>query len=313
MKTLLAVLALLLAVPAVAADAPRPRSAFKAPLAAQVPLVTAARAGERMVAAGDYGVVLLSDDNGKTWRQAREVPTTTMITSVVFRDQRHGWATAHGGLILASGDGGEHWRVAHRVEPDVVPMAIAFDDRGVGVVVGTYGFALRTEDGGKTWAKATLDGGDIPDRHLNHVFATGPSAFVVAAESGAIFRTADGGLTWSFDELPIKGSLWSGTMLRDGSLLVAGMGGRLFRLEGNAWREVDTATEESITGILEPAAGQLVLVGLSGTVMQSNDGGRSFVQVPRSDRIPYAAALAAGGDQIVLFGGAGVATAKLTR
>ena len=50
-----------------------PVAAFKAPLATKAPLLAIARAGSRLVAVGDYGVVVLSDDNGTTWRQANAV------------------------------------------------------------------------------------------------------------------------------------------------------------------------------------------------------------------------------------------------
>ena len=40
-------------------------------------LLDVASAGQRLVAVGERGHVLLSDDQGKTWRQARTVPTRT--------------------------------------------------------------------------------------------------------------------------------------------------------------------------------------------------------------------------------------------
>lgn len=303
-------------VPAVAAEAAAPRTverAYLAPLASHAPLVAASWAGSRIVAAGDYGVVLLSDDQGRNWRQARDVQATTLITDLAFTDAQHGWATAHGGLLLATSDGGEHWQVAQRFGPEITPMSVAFDGRGGGVIVGTYGFAMRTDDGGQTWVRTTMDGGDIPDRHLNDVFATGPDAFVIAAEAGAIFRSSDGGATWSRDDLPIMGSLWTGKVLRDGSLLVAGMGGRLFRWADGEWHEQDTGTDESLTSIAELSDRNVVAVGLAGTVVVSQDGGHTFREVPRSDRSAYAATVAAGSGEVLVFGATGVAAVDIRK
>ncbi len=36
-------------------------------------LTAVARAGERLAAVGERGTILLSDNNGKTWRQAKQV------------------------------------------------------------------------------------------------------------------------------------------------------------------------------------------------------------------------------------------------
>jgi len=45
-------------------------------------------AGQRIVAVGERGTVLLSDDAGKTFRQAKQVPISATLTSVYFTDQK---------------------------------------------------------------------------------------------------------------------------------------------------------------------------------------------------------------------------------
>src|SRR5471032_2687810 len=77
----------------------------------QVRMLSATRAGTRIVAVGDRGVVILSDDNGSTFRQARMVPTSSSLTSVTFTDPSHGWAVGHWGVIVATNDGGETWQL----------------------------------------------------------------------------------------------------------------------------------------------------------------------------------------------------------
>ena len=72
-------------------------------------LQTAARAGTRIVAIGERGLVVLSDDEGKSWRQARQVPVSVSLTAVSFVDALLGWAVGHGGVILHTTDGGETW------------------------------------------------------------------------------------------------------------------------------------------------------------------------------------------------------------
>lgn len=64
--------------------------AVQAGNATQATMLAAGWAGERVVAVGDHGVVLLSDDQGRQWRQARSVPLSTPLTGVSFVDARHG-------------------------------------------------------------------------------------------------------------------------------------------------------------------------------------------------------------------------------
>jgi len=78
-----------------------------APLAATSLLLDLAQAGDRLVAVGERGHVLLSDDEGVTWRQAKSVPTRAMLTAVYFADGEYGWAVGHDETILNTVDGGE--------------------------------------------------------------------------------------------------------------------------------------------------------------------------------------------------------------
>jgi hypothetical protein len=119
-------------------------------------IIAATLAGKRIVAVGDYGVVALSDD-GKKFRQAKSVPTRTVLTSVFFLNDKQGWAAGHDGTILTTADGGENWQV-QRAEPgkDRVLMSIWFENAQHGLAVGQFGLALETDDGGKNWQERKL-------------------------------------------------------------------------------------------------------------------------------------------------------------
>ena len=66
------------------------------------------RAGARLVAVGERGSILLSDDSGVSWRQAK-VPVSVTLTAVQFPNAKAGWAVGHLGVVLHSADGGETW------------------------------------------------------------------------------------------------------------------------------------------------------------------------------------------------------------
>ncbi|WP_430515935.1 WD40/YVTN/BNR-like repeat-containing protein, partial [Pseudomonas fluorescens] len=61
------------------------QAALQSAKAAHSVLLAVTRAGERLVAVGERGIVLLSDDSGVSWRQAK-VPVSVSLTAVQFVD-----------------------------------------------------------------------------------------------------------------------------------------------------------------------------------------------------------------------------------
>lgn len=103
--------------------------------AEHAPLVAAAQARQRLVAVGDHGVIVLSDD-GATWRQAHSVPVDGLLTALSFVDERQGWAVGHGGVVLHTEDGGETWALLPPLEDRPVLLSVWFENARHGVVVG---------------------------------------------------------------------------------------------------------------------------------------------------------------------------------
>lgn len=71
-------------------------------------LLDIAKAGERLVAVGERGHIIYSDDNGKSWEQA-EVPVMVTLTALDFSTPEKGWAVGHDGVVLHTEDSGETW------------------------------------------------------------------------------------------------------------------------------------------------------------------------------------------------------------
>lgn len=282
--------------------------AVKAPKASKAPLIATARAGNRLVGVGDHGIVLLSDDNGANWRQARSVATRVMLTGVSFVSEQRGWAVGHGGIVLQSVDGGETWRVQHAADADLALLSVRFQDARHGIAVGSFGRALETTDGGESWKEIVLGSGDDLDRHLNQLFAGAGNTLFVAAEAGTVFRSNDAGKTWQTLKPAYKGSFWNGLALKDGTVLIVGMRGNVFRSENNgeSWSQVSTGTTQALSGIAQLADGRVVLVGMSGAVLISQDGGRSFAGTVREDRMNLTSIASGANGQIILFGQSGV-------
>lgn len=280
--------------------------AFKAAHASRAPMMAATRAGKRLVAVGDYGTALLSDDDGRTWRQAAQMPTRDTLTAVSFIDERKGWAVGHGGIVLATRDGGENWERLHSAGNDVVLFSVRFADAERGLVVGAFGYAMETRDGGRSWRKLAVAQGGQEDRHLYHIFAGADATLWITAEAGVVFRSGGGG--FAALTLPYKGSIWGGMALRDGSMLVWGMRGHVLHSadQGRNWRVVSSGTEQAITAGVQMASGEIVLAGLGGAVLRSRDSGRSFIAETLPERLAHTAVLETAGGPL-LFSLSGVA------
>jgi len=273
-------------------------------------LLAATHAGARLIAVGEYGAVLLSDDEGKHFRQAVTVPTRAALTSVSFSDANHGWAAGHWGTIIHTSDGGQTWTLQRSdVTTDQPLFSIYFSDVSNGVAVGLWSLLLTTQDGGQSWHQMKLqnppDGGRA-DRNLMGLFNSGKHIYAVA-ERGMVLRSDDLGMNWTYLDTGYKGSFWTGLALQDGSLLVAGLRGTIYRSSdgGEHWQAVASGVKSSITGLAE-IGGRVVAVALDGVVLWSNDKGLSFDTAQRTDRITLTAISPTGKGQAIGFSKQGV-------
>jgi photosystem II stability/assembly factor-like uncharacterized protein len=275
-----------------------------APLAQRSLLLEGAVAGERLVAVGERGHVLLSDDGGRAWRQV-QVPTRATLTAVAFADPDHGWAAGHDQVILRTTDGGERWERVYADPDDERPVFdLWFRDAERGYAVGAYGLFLATEDGGAHWSPRPISDDDF---HLNRLVPAGGDRLYLAAEAGMVYRSDDAGRSWVAQGSPYEGSYFGALWLGGDTLLLYGLRGHLFRSEdgGGSWQALDSGTQASLTDGVALDDGRVVLVGLGGTVLVSDDGGRSFSSRNREDRKGIAALVRAPDGGLVTLGEGG--------
>lgn len=316
-------MALLLAVVAAAEEgaAPGPETGSGFPLpkvqpaeitaaAAKAMMLSSTRAGKRIVAVGDHGIVLLSDTDGGDFRQAKSVPVRSTLTAVYFIDEKTGWAVGHWGVVLRTDDAGESWTMQRSdTSVDQPLFSVYFRDRENGWAVGLWSLVIATRDGGKTWTPVRIPpppGGKKADRNLLKIFANRMGTLFVAAEQGMVLRSYDGE-SWSYLDTGYKGSFWTGIVLTNGTILVGGLRGTIYRSadDGRSWRESTTEPKASITDFAE-AGGKVLAVGLDGLVLESDNGGASFRGSQREDRMPFTAIAVASNGRVVKFSKQGV-------
>jgi photosystem II stability/assembly factor-like uncharacterized protein len=142
----------------VLAQSDEPLPAYRAPLADTALALDVVQAGQRYVAVGERGHVLLSSD-GRSWSQAEFVPVQATLTRVAFAGGRL-WAVGHDSTIIHSRDMGRTWSLQH-FEPDWEKplLDVHFFNANEGIAIGAYGLYMRTEDAGQNWE--VLDMADL--------------------------------------------------------------------------------------------------------------------------------------------------------
>jgi len=314
--------------PAPPASSPPIEWAEIEPLAAQSLLLGLAAAGPRLIVVGERGHVLLSDDHGHTWRQAAQVPTRVLLTAVCFADERHGIAVGHDETIIASADAGEHWSLAHRAPEALRPLLDVWcGTAGRAIAVGAYMSYFTSADYGATWtarkfqpaappmaatppagAKARDDGGadEGLDYHLNRIVGTRGGRFYIAAEGGHLYRSDDDAVSWITLPSPYSGSFFGVLPLQGEAVLAFGLRGHVYRSAdaGAHWLAAASGTVALLDDAV-PFDGGVALVGLSGAVLTSHDGGATLVLHQQKDRKGLSAALEVSPGELVVVGEGG--------
>ncbi len=307
-------------------------------------LLAVTSAGKRLVAVGERGIVLLSDDNGNTWRQAN-VPVSVTLTAVRFVTPRNGWALGHSGIVLHTEDGGETWkrqfdgRQAAQLVYDAVQgeakagigkpgdqgtrmtaakqvleegadkpfFGMYFENERSGFIVGAYNLMFRTDDGGKTWQPWQDHIENPKGMHLYGIRSSGTDLYVVG-EQGLFLRSKDRGRTFVPVRTPYAGTYFGLIAGKGGELVLYGMRGKAFWSgdRGATWKNIDTGVSLSLTDGKEFSDGTLVLVSQEGNVLLSKDKGRSFQKVTLQTSSSFEGVEQAADGGLVLVGFRGV-------
>jgi photosystem II stability/assembly factor-like uncharacterized protein len=317
-------------------DAPAVKSAY----AARSLLFGLARAGERIVAVGQRGHVLWSDDGGKAWQQA-DVPVSSDLVAVHFADATHGWAVGHDGVVLHTRDAGKTWtrqldgrragelmlgyysreagaslagdpkRAAALVEEakrfaaqgaENPLLDVWFADASNGFIVGAFGQVFRTTDGGASWEPWLHHIDNPKGLHLYAVRGVGADVYIVG-EQGLALKLDRAAGRFRTLELPYNGTLF-GVTGSERAVVVHGLRGSVLRSAdgGQSWQTVNTGLQVGLTASTRHDDGRLVVVSQAGHVLASTDDGATFVPARVERPVPAAAVAAASNGTLIIAG-----------
>jgi photosystem II stability/assembly factor-like uncharacterized protein len=285
------------------------RPAIRTNQAAHTVLLGAARADQRLVVVGERGIVILSDDQGESWRQV-ETPVSVTLTGVQFADARHGFIVGHGGTVLATDDGGEHWRrrldgrrgaqlaleaaeasghkrairaakllVADGPDKPLLDLLV-INPRRV-LVVGAYGLAFYSEDAGQTWRSWIERFNNPGGLHLYAIRRRGERILVVG-EQGLARLSEDAGKRFVSLPIPYQGSLFTAELPSEQDVLVAGLRGNIWHSKdaGANWQQLTLPIPASINASTLREDGTLVLVNQAGMVLRGSTASLAPMALP---------------------------------
>lgn len=296
--------------------------------------------GDRLVAVGDRGAVLLSFDQGQTWERTT-TPTDVLLTDVCFADEQHGWAVGHDALIMATTDGGESWQVQYTDPLGGEPIGmqedeaedLSFDDDDFGdgdelafpvdtsgapllgvwcdpstddhvIAVGGFGYFLETRDGGNVWHKdmQRLSNTDGWNVYALESLPDSGGAVVAVGEKGSLFMSRDFGRTFEKLVAPYSGSFFGVTAVSARVFLIYGLEGNIWLTNnaGQGWVKVNSQITSGINGGTVRPDGSIVLVGNDGNLLKSFDEGQTFSQQVVLERESLTSVLSVDGNALVV-------------
>jgi photosystem II stability/assembly factor-like uncharacterized protein len=150
-------------------------------------------AGTRIIAVGESGVILKSENNGKDWAMVNS-GYKGPLNKVQFTDSKTGYATYISNynfqsILLKTDDGGDNWFPLDISDQYIKNSYFVYNNTGYAF---TEQEALKTTDGGHTWKKNTTTYFGF----LNSVYFIDEQTGFACGSDLTLLRTKNGGNTW---------------------------------------------------------------------------------------------------------------------
>jgi photosystem II stability/assembly factor-like uncharacterized protein len=236
-------------------------------------LLDAAKVGNAVIAVGERGRIIRSDDSGRSW-ELLPSPCSATLTGIAFANTACGWIVGHDGVILNTRDGGLSWTQQYN-NKDISFLDVCAVDTHRAYAVGAFGSFFFTEDGGTTWTSRHIQD---EDPHLNRITAPDAGELLIAGERGTLLRSVHSSQIFISVPTGYEGSFFGVLPLGDHALLAYGLRGHVYRSEGPeiSWQPVALGSPALIMTALKLKSGVIVLAGQARAFFVSKDNGHTF-------------------------------------
>lgn len=243
-------------------------------------LLGIATAGPRLVAVGERGIILLSDNDGIEWQQAAS-PVSVTLTAIHFVDRSHGWVVGHDGVILHTTDGGLNW--TKQLDGRLINAQVLKAAEQQLVEARRIDNPARIAQAIEVLDDASAANRFGPSRPLFDVKFKDRRRGVVVGAFGLVLYTNDSGVTWRLPvepPNPTRLHINALTITQDDVLLASAEEGKIFRSrdDGQRWETLDTRYDGQLYGVLA-VADILIAFGFVGNVFRSTTNGITWKQV----------------------------------
>ncbi len=264
-------------------------------------LQAAATNGEAVVVVGGMGVVVVSSDQGQTWRR-QQLAGKPFLLDVVHCPDATFAALAHEGSVWFGDRGGTTWREVS-LGLNEAPQALACDPKGRIWVVGGFSTISHSADRGGSWTTASL-GEDLYFTSIQFVDAR---TAMIAGEFGVLAQSLDAGVTWEFLD-PIPEEFYPQDALFESADVgwVVGLDGVVLHTTdgGRTWLPEPTGVTAPLYAMAN-RNGRIYAVGASGALLRYEAGHWAIIRHGQTIRSYLRAVLPIDGKRLLIAGGAG--------
>ncbi len=255
------------------------------PTDADLTRIASDAAGKVLIAVGENGTILRSEDSGRRWQPASLVGSDFDLRAVIHHAPSGAWiAAGTRGTVLRSTDGGKTWSSLTNGLNLTLETLFVEPGSGALLVGGESGLIGRSTDAGVSW-------------HVTRVKMQEPVTPVAAFHSldneliatsalGRFLISTDRGASWRL--LSMGGNAYFTDAVRDpkfNSVLLASHTGDLFRRErgDDAWEKIELLIDGQkryVSALRYDALSEsLIAVGHHGLAARSTDGGRQWQRI----------------------------------
>jgi photosystem II stability/assembly factor-like uncharacterized protein len=235
------------------------------------------RSGSRLVAVGERGRIMLSDDNGLSWRQVRSPVSTTLICCR-FASAKVGWISGQMGVVLKTTDAGDSWS---RVLDGFTAASAMVAEAKADVARPGAAPSPPSDDTAPTELQNAQffvsSGASIP---LLTILPISETHLLVFGGFGLALESLDGGSSWKGMAArvldPNGFHIYAALQSSDAVVAVGEQGLILRGPPDGTLNTIQSPFSGSLFGLLSLASGNQLAFGLQGAVLLSADDGLTW-------------------------------------